>query len=49
MPYVAVEERRRTVQNIDFDFNYSLERDERAFVLAVCFCYYLRLSDFQLR
>lgn len=49
MPYFPVEVARRTVSNIDFEFNYAMDRDERAFILTVCFCYYMRLSDFQLR
>jgi hypothetical protein len=34
---------------IDYDYNYKMDKGERAFILSICFCYYMRLGTFEKR
>jgi len=48
MPEVAVGVYNRQGY-IDYDHNIRMDRGERAFILSICFCYYMRLGTFESR
>lgn len=48
MPEKAVNEHERQAF-IDYEHNIKLDRGERAFILSICFCYYMRLGTFEKR
>lgn len=49
MPKKAVPIHDQKYRGVDYKHNYTIDREERAFILSLCFCYYMRLGSFEKR
>lgn len=50
MPKKPVSEQLQKHKIIDYNFNYkNINREDRAFILSLSFCYYMRLKSFEKR